>query len=143
MGAFLAAEGLTPDIAVTSDARRAKQTLDSALSALPVHVAQIVENTIYSASADHLLEVLRQTPDKVTTLLAVGHNPGFGELANALAYDGAPDDLRHMREKFPTAALAVLDFAIDRWIEAAFGGARLQRFIVPADLRDGDGDEAE
>jgi phosphohistidine phosphatase len=87
--------------------------------------------------------VLRQTPDKVSTLLAVGHNPGFGELACALARDGAPDDLRRMQEKFPTAALAVLDFAIDGWDDAAFGGARLQRFVVPADLRGGEGDEAE
>ncbi len=143
IGEFLAAEGMTPDLAVASNARRAKQTLDCVLDAFPGHVTQVVENTIYSASADHLLEVLRQTPDKTSTLLAVGHNPGFSELASALAGDGAPEELLRMRQKFPTAALAILDFSCEAWAEAAYGAARLHRFVTPADLRGDDVDETE
>ena len=67
-------------LAVASNARRAKQTLERALEAFPAHVTHVIENTIYLASADHLIDVLRQTPDRAQTLLAVGHNPGFAEL---------------------------------------------------------------
>jgi phosphohistidine phosphatase len=81
-GAFIRDLGATPDLAVASNARRAKQTLERALEAFPAHVTHVIENTIYLASADHLIDVLRQTPDRAHTLLAVGHNPGFAELAN-------------------------------------------------------------
>jgi phosphohistidine phosphatase len=142
-GEFIATQGFTPDLAVASNARRAKQTLDEALEAFPTHITHLVENTIYNASADHLLEILRQSPDKAQTLLVVGHNPGFGELAVALAGDGPPDELRRIRLKYPTAALAVLDFACDAWAQAGFGAAKLNRFVTPADLRGDDGEDAE
>ncbi|PWB81507.1 MAG: phosphohistidine phosphatase [Methylocystaceae bacterium] len=135
VGRYLAKEGLLPDIAVASDARRAKRTLDLVLEAFPSHVTHVVEHTIYLAGADRLLDVLRQTPGKAASVLAVGHNPGFAELAIALAGDGDPDDLFRMRSKYPTAALAVLDFDADEWDGVSLGEARLDRFVTPADLR--------
>lgn len=126
---------MVPDLAVASNARRAKQTLERALEAFPSHITHLIENTIYLASVDHLVEVLRQTPDKVTTLLAVGHNPGFSELANWLAGSGDTDDIGLMREKYPTAALAILDFDADHWAEVRRGSARLNSFVTPARLR--------
>lgn len=138
LGQFMFAEGLTPDLAVASNARRAKQTLERVLEAFPGHVTHLIENTIYLATAEHLLDILRQTPDKIATLLAVGHNPGFGELAISLAGDGEAEQLALMRAKFPTAALAVLDFDAENWAAAGKGTARLRRFVTPAALR-GDG----
>ena len=135
IGDFLTAAGITPDLAVASNARRAKQTLERTLEAFPAHVTHLIENTIYLASSSHLLEVLRKTPDKVHTLLAVGHNPGFGELAAILAGSGEPQDLELMRSKYPTAALAILDFDVRNWPEINVAAARLHRFITPAILR--------
>ena len=37
-------------------------------------------------------------------------------------------------EKFPTAALAELLHDAETWAELAPGGARLARFVIPADL---------
>jgi len=139
-GEHLAREGLTPQLAVASNAKRARQTLEQALEAFPEHVAQLIENTIYNATADHLLEILRQSPDRAETLLVVGHNPGFSELAIALAGTGEAGALQRIRLKFPTAALAVLEFPLESWAEASFGGAKLAAFVTPADLR-GEGDE--
>lgn len=135
VGAYLRDEGMTPDLAVASNARRAKQTLERTLEAFPQHVTHLIENTIYLASVDHLVEVLRQTPDKVATLLAVGHNPGFAELAYWLAGSGDEGDIALMREKYPTAALAVLDFDAPHWAGVRRGSARLNRFLTPARLR--------
>lgn len=135
MGEFLRESKLAPDLAVASNARRARQTLDKVLEALPGHVTHLIENTIYLATVDHLVEILRQTPDKVGTLLAVGHNPGFAELASWLAGSGEADELAEMRAKFPTAALAALDFEIDHWSEVSGGVARLARFVTPGMLR--------
>lgn len=135
MGAFLHDEGMTPDLAVASNARRARQTLERALEAFPNHVTHLIENTIYQATVDHLVEILRQTPDRVGTLLAVGHNPSFAELAAYLAGRGEAAELAEMRAKFPTAALAILDFETDHWSEVRRGAARLAKFMTPARLR--------
>ncbi len=143
IGEYLREEGMTPDLAVASNARRAKQTLERALEAFPGHVTHLIENTIYLATREHLVEVLRQTPDKVQTLLAVGHNPGFAELAEWLAGDGDAEDLDHMRSSFPTAALAILDFDAEHWAEVRKGAARLYRFVTPSALRGGAVDDPD
>ncbi|PPC86186.1 MAG: phosphohistidine phosphatase [Methylocystis sp.] len=135
MGEYLRDADIMPGLAVASDARRAKQTLDQVLEAFPGHVTHLIENTIYLATVDHLVEILRQTPDKVATLLAVGHNPGFAELAAWLAGSGEAEDLALMRSKFPTAALAMLDFETDHWADVGRGGARLAHFVTPGILR--------
>ncbi len=143
VGEHLEGLGLTPQLAVASNARRARQTLEQALEAFPEHVAHLIENTIYNATADHLLEILRQSPDRVETLLVVGHNPGFSELAIALAGAGEAQALQRMRAKYPTAALAVLELPTESWAQAAFGGATLASFVTPADLRGDDGEDHE
>lgn len=140
MGEFLRDADVAPDLAVASNARRAKQTLDQVLEVFPGHVTHLIENTIYLATVDHLVEILCQTPDRVATLLAVGHNPGFAELACWLAGSGEADEMALMRTKFPTAALAMLDFDTDRWSDVRRGGARLARFVTPGILR---GEETE
>jgi len=140
IGEFLRDADVAPDLAVASNARRAKQTLDQVLEVFPGHVTHLIENTIYLATVDHLVEILRQTPDRVATLLAVGHNPGFAELACWLAGSGEADEMALMRTKFPTAALAMLDFDTDHWSDVRRGGARLARFVTPGILR---GEETE
>jgi phosphohistidine phosphatase len=142
IGEYLASEGFTPELAVASSARRAKQTLDMVLAAFPGHVTHLIDSSIYLASVDHLLDTLKQAPDKISTLLVVGHNPGFAELACDLAGSGAPEDIARMQMKFPTATLAILDFPSGGWANVQRGAAHLYRFLTPAELR-GEEEEAE
>jgi phosphohistidine phosphatase len=143
IGRYLIEAGVTPDMAVASNARRARQTLDRVLEAFPRHVAHVIDNTLYLADVDHLLDTLRQTPQRVATLLAVGHNPGFGELAAALAGAGAPTEISSLRSKFPTSALAVLDFDVPDWTQVAAGGAALNAYVTPALLRGESADDPD
>ena len=39
-----------------------------------------------------------------------------------------------MNEAFPTAALAVIDFDVERWSDLGRAGGRLQRFVTPQGL---------
>jgi phosphohistidine phosphatase len=39
-----------------------------------------------------------------------------------------------MAKGYPTAGLAVIDFAVEDWAEAAPGGGRLDRFVTPESL---------
>jgi phosphohistidine phosphatase len=62
------------------------------------------------------------------------HNPGIGELAAALIASGDVEARQRLIEKFPTAALAVIDFALDDWTRLHPRGGRLDRFVVPRSL---------
>jgi phosphohistidine phosphatase len=90
--------------------------------------------SIYEAPAGRILDAIRSAPAEVTSLLVIGHNPGLGDLALRLVGEG-PKELRNdLREKFPTAALAVLEFDADGWESIAEGGGRLTRFVRPRQL---------
>ena len=79
-------------------------------------------------------KTLRRVADEVATLMLIGHNPGIGHLAVSLCGSGPTKALEHMRGKFPTAALAVIQFDIDRWDQLAPGAGRLRAFVRPKDL---------
>ena len=51
--------------------------------------------------------------------MLIGHNPEIGHLAVSLCGSGPTKALERMRGKFPTAALAVIQFDIDRWDQLA------------------------
>jgi phosphohistidine phosphatase len=61
----------------------------------------------------------------------IGHNPGLEELARLLAGTGDVFAATAIQEKFPTAALAVLDFAAPHWADIAPGKGELRTFITP------------
>ena len=64
----------------------------------------------------------------------VGHNPGLGELAVALAGAGPHPDLKRMAVKFPTGAVAALDFQVRHWRELERNSAMLALFLTPSEL---------
>ncbi|SDA68427.1 histidine phosphatase family protein [Sinorhizobium sp. NFACC03] len=134
MGKYIARHKLVPDLALVSTAKRAQETWQLVASALSSEVA--VENTraIYEVGASQILSVLRATDPAVRTLLIVGHNPGMEDLAHELVGSGDADLRIRMADKFPTAALAVLEFEAVGWRELMPGGAKLARFVTPRSL---------
>jgi phosphohistidine phosphatase len=102
IGRALAANDVTPDRVVVSPARRAQETWSDAARELPAGAAPAVveDDRIYDNDEDLLLEIVRETPDDIDTLVLVGHNPSFGGLALRL---GSPEV---RRDGFPTAACA-------------------------------------
>jgi phosphohistidine phosphatase len=130
MGAYLGEEHLIPDLAVVSPARRAREAWDKVglrLGAVPVRS----EPQLFGASADTLLRIVCATQAGVRTLLLIGHNPGFLDLAKRLAVAGDLDAQRRLMQGYPPAGLAVIDFAIEDWREAAPPVATLIRFVTP------------
>lgn len=144
-GRWLRAAGLLPDRVVCSTAARAMQTWRLAAAELAGHdrpgpgPAVIFEPRVYGASCAELLALLPEIPGAARTVLLVGHEPAMSELALALAgtaRDSASEAaLRRIRAKFPTAAIAVLEFT-GSWTGLAPGGARVARFMVPGEFGD-------
>lgn len=135
IGAYMAREGLAPDRVLVSSARRTQETW--ALVAPQLRTTPDVEREprIYEASLAALFAVLQAQPVDCHTLLMVGHNPGFEDLAARLVDTGSVDARLAMAAKFPTGALAVIDLPVDRWEDVAPKSGRLDRFITPRALK--------
>lgn len=133
MGAYLVAEGLTPDAVVVSPALRTRQTWDAVQTVLKGPEPKIVAS-IYEAPDSALLAVVQATPDEAGSLLMIGHNPGLQELALRLAGTGDKAGRKRLMLEFPTAAVAVIDFDAARWSAIGSGTGRLDRFAAPKDL---------
>ena len=91
-----------------------------------------VERELYGAGPADLLARLHEIAPRVRSATVIGHNPGLEELALLLARDGAR--VRELRAKFPTGALATLEFRGPGWAALDRGTAELIAFVRPRDL---------
>ncbi|POR53924.1 SixA phosphatase family protein [Bosea psychrotolerans] len=137
MGRYLAEELLLPDLVLISPARRTLETWELVAAMLPEKPPSHVEPRIYEAKTDRLLHTAQEVDPGVRTLLMIGHNPGFEELAAMLTGHGDRYASARMSQKYPTCGLAVLDFAIEDWRDLSPRGGRLDRFVTPASLGEG------
>ena len=127
------ARGLLPDRILCSPARRTGETLAALLPHLPPAVdLQIIED-LYEA-ADDYRAIIALNGDEAECLLVVGHNPAIH--ATAVNLIGSAD--RKIVSKYPTGALAVIDFG-EPWADIRPGSGRLAGFIRPRDLDDDPG----
>ncbi len=121
-GVWLREHGYLSDRALCSPARRARETLDLAQDAIG-HGETVRVDAIYEATPGTLM-ALADAHREVSSLLMVGHNPGFEHLA-ALLSTGQSGDFRGMH----TAGIAVLHLPADAAIEP--GVARLVAYWMP------------
>jgi phosphohistidine phosphatase len=123
-----------PDLVLCSPAARVRETWQLMSPVLGPTVDCRTLRTIYPGAPSRLLEILRRAADDLETLMLIGHNPGLGRLAADLCGSGPKKPLERMRSKFPTAALAVIDFDVERWDQVAPGAGRLRAFVRPKDM---------
>ena len=81
-----------------------------------------------------LLARTRALPNTRQRVGLVGHNPGLGELATALTGSGAEPEMRRLAAKYPTGAVAALDFSVRRWEDVERNSAMLALYLTPAEL---------
>jgi phosphohistidine phosphatase len=132
MGRWLRDAGCVPDQVWCSTARRAVQTWQLAQTGLGATPPVTFERGIYESMAAGLLALIHGAPAAVGTLLVIGHNPVMEELGLMLAADSSGDALERMQMKFPTAAIAVLEFG-GTWHALSQGRAHLTAFVTPRD----------
>ncbi len=126
MGKFLSEKGEVPDLAISSTAVRARDTLDRAVRAgdWSCRVEQL--DDLYLPSPFGLLEVLRHQSDEAASVMLVGHEPAWSETLSLLVGGG--------RFRFPTAAMARVDVDSERWADVDFGMGSLRWMVTPKEL---------
>jgi len=120
-----------PRLVLSSSALRALETAELVLPALGDDAELVVEPRLYEADADDVVNVVREVPDDVGSVMVVGHNPTLHDLALALV--GAQDHQGRARleEGFPTGALAAVRSPADRWSRLQMGEGDLLAMFTP------------
>jgi phosphohistidine phosphatase len=130
-GGWLAGQGVTPDRALVSAALRARETWESLAGGAGWDVEAELDRSLYSASPETVLDLLRQLPDEVGTVVVVGHNPTMGIVAQLLD-DGSGDAAAGQemtRGDYPTCSIALFSHE-GSWAELDFPSASLTAFHV-------------
>jgi phosphohistidine phosphatase len=134
MGGYMARHGLVPDRVLCSPARRTRETWTETAGQWPREIETVFEERLYAATAQAILSVIEAQGGAAPMLLVVGHNPGLHEAADFLIAAGDVGLRERLREKFPTAALAVIDFAVDSWDRIHGRSGRLDRYVTPRSI---------
>jgi phosphohistidine phosphatase len=135
IGRYLRDRAIGFDRVRCSSARRAVETWRRVASQMPAPAEEMLDDSLYLADTDALLQLVRDENDAVASLLLVGHNPGLADLALALCGDRRTPDLARIAAKFPTGAYACIGFDGERWSDVRPGSGRLLAFQIPRDLR--------
>ena len=125
MGEYIAEHDYVPDLILSSPAERAQDTALRCAEAAGYQGELRLVNSLYFGGDDIYLELAWSLDDTVGAVMFVGHNPTTESVIESLTR-------RYVR--MPTAALARIDFAVDRWMEVDDGDGKLTWVQLPRDL---------
>jgi phosphohistidine phosphatase SixA len=122
----LARRGWIPELVLSSDAVRAEQTWRRMSDCIGEVETRLLPQ-LYLGGIDAVREALRDVPETTSTIMVVGHNPGWEEMVTHLTSV-------HVHMTTANAALVRVD--APSWPEAvAMAGAwSLERLVRPKEL---------
>ncbi len=113
-----------PDMMLSSPANRTLTTCKVFARLLGFSTSKITTNqSLYHANGESILDILKDTPSFVRTLLLFGHNPGFTDFANELM-----DEHIH---NIPTTGIVACTLPIHLWSELDWGKGEMILFDYP------------
>lgn len=107
------------DLVLSSPAARAAETAEIA------GLEPRFDQRIYNASAGELLAMVQGCDDSLSSVMLIGHNPGFEQLASRLTGQNV---------ELPTGSVAEMELPIESWRDAGNSVARLVRLLQPKEL---------
>lgn len=123
MGRMLAKSDQLPDLAISSSALRARETLQLAARAGKWSCPVRIDSALYESSPSAILAWIRQLEDKPARLLLTGHEPTMSDLAGRM--------IGKALLRVPTACMLRIDFEIGQWSEIKFGQGELRWLLPP------------
>lgn len=126
MGLRLAARNLELDNIITSPATRAKTTANIIAEQLDFPLENIIEkDEVYHTGTSALIKVVASFHKDIKSVMIVGHNPGFTDLANYLK---EPD---YYIGNVPTCGVVAIEFTVNQWTELSKHCGRMLFFDYP------------
>jgi phosphohistidine phosphatase len=125
MADVLLAEGVAPDLILSSTALRARSTALAVAAASDWKPEVCLRRGLYGAAPQRILDEIARVSSDVGCLLVVGHNPGMEDLVG---------DLSLMRQAMPTAAVACFSVAGASWDSLGRERPELRKVFRPKEL---------
>lgn len=122
VGEWIQEHGLLPDLVLCSSARRTRETVTTVMQSWESKPPVLYLEELYHADPQTIRAVIETHASERNSLLVVGHNPGLQEFL---------EELTGEYHRFPTAALAWLEFSGNGWAEGT--GAELRELWRPGD----------
>ena len=124
MGEVMTRRGYSPAVVISSPAKRAATTAALVKESAGFNADLRYDDRIYEASPNTLRKVASELSDDLDSAMLVGHNPGM---------EGFVRYLTGQVEPMPTAALAVIELAIDSWKDLDADTGAIVEIIRPKD----------
>ena len=124
MGKLLSKSKQVPDLAITSTALRAKQTLEISILAGEWECDIIENKKLYNDSPETIFDIIKSVSEDYSSVILVGHEPKWSSLANSMS--GGGDVV------FKTATMARIDFDVESWGEITLGSGVLRWLYQPS-----------
>ncbi len=122
------------DLVYCSSSKRTMQTLN--ILSKKINFKKIIhKKALYHASADEIIHILKQTGNNYKTLLLINHEPSMSELISQICLNEKSDQMQNLKRKFPTAAVAEVNFNFNGWEKLTKIKGKLTSFTTPKDLQ--------
>ena len=138
MAETIVARDLAPDRILCSPARRTRDTLALLQERIQCDCPIDFLEDLYSGPELDYRGIIATKGGDAGRLLVIGHNPKIHVTAVELIGSGRHGDMEHIEAKYPTGALAVIEFDADSWLRITEDSGRLTTFIRPRDVGDED-----
>ena len=126
MGAFIQKKNGTPDLILSSSAKRAHETAIIAAEGMGYSIENIqTDQNLYFAPARWIMNVISKLPDDINSCVFIGHNPGLTDLINILGVN---------LDNLPTASTACFEFNVEFWKEITTEHANFKWLKVAKEL---------
>ncbi len=122
MAQRFAKKNLPVDLIVASPAKRTRLTAEIFAKTLNYKKTVMLNEVLYMAFVNELLETIAYTFDTVDSMLLVGHNPSLTALAITLV---------GFKEKFQMGAIMEIEFDCNSWIDISKDNAKLISYDLP------------
>ena len=126
VGRWLARQQIVLDGVISSPAKRARRTAEIFLKAADVSLAASFDARIYEAGLAQLLTIVSEFDPSLNTVLLIGHNPGFEDLAESLTG-------QHTR--LATSTLAGIELSVAQWCDVRPRAGKLHLLVTPKELK--------
>jgi phosphohistidine phosphatase len=126
MGKRLKEKKITPDLMLSSPAKRALSTCKRIAKILGYSKEKIkTDKNLYHASDDGILSVIQALKEKHSAVMIFGHNPGLTDFVNSLMSEEIGI------ENIPTCGIVCFQMNIESWSQLTWGIGKMIFFDYP------------
>lgn len=115
---FVSKNQIKPQLILCSNSNRTRLTANGIFNNKNI----IFLDSLYHATRNKIMEIIKSTDKQIDSLMIIGHNPGLNEFAY---------DLVDFKNNFQTGSLIEIDISIDNWLDLHKNSSKFVSYTNP------------